>query len=60
MLIILPFFLRNEKSAAEVIKTFEKFSLYSGLKINNTKCEIAGIEAKRELRWQSVEWNVLI
>ena len=32
------FFLRNEKSATEVIKTFDKFSLFSGLKINNAKC----------------------
>ena len=36
------YFLRNEKSATEVIKTFEKFPLYSGLKINNAKCKIAG------------------
>ena len=28
------FFLRNEKSAAEIIKTFDNFSLFSGLKIN--------------------------
>ena len=47
MQMILPF-LRNEKSAAtEVIKTFEKFSLYSGLKINNAKCEIASIGVKK-------------
>ena len=32
------FFLRNEKLATKVIKTFDKFSLFSGLKINNTKC----------------------
>ena len=41
------FFLRNEKSAIEVIKTFDKFSLFSGLKINNAKCETAGIDAKK-------------
>ena len=42
-------FLRNEKSATEVIKTFDKFSLFSGLKINNAKCEIADIGAKKRL-----------
>ena len=41
------FFLRNEKSATEVIKTFDKFSLFSGLKISNAKCEIAGIGVKK-------------
>ena len=54
------FFLRNEKSATEVIKTFEKFSLYSGIKINNAKCEIAGIGVKKGVKIHSVEWNVLI
>ena len=34
------FFLRNEKSATEVIKMFDKYSLFSGLKINNAKCKI--------------------
>ena len=41
------FLLRNEKSATEVIKTFGKFSLFSGLKISNAKCEIAGIGVKK-------------
>ena len=54
------FFLRNKKSATEVIKTFDKFSLFSGLKINNTKCEIVDISVKKGLRWHSVEWNVSI
>ena len=49
------FFLRNEKSATEVIKTFDKFSLFSGLKINYAKCKIAGIGIKKGLRWHSVE-----
>ena len=51
------FFLRNEKSATEVIKTFDKFSLFSGLKINNAKCEIAGIVAKKRL--DETLWNGL-
>ena len=43
-------FLRNEKSATEVIKTFKKSSLYSGLKINNAKFEIAGIGVKKGVK----------
>ena len=50
------FFLRNEKSATEVIKTFEKFSLYSGLK----SVKLLALQLKRGLRSHSVEWNVLI
>ena len=53
-------FLRNEKSATEVIKTFDKFSLFSGLKINNVRCKIPGIGVKKGLRWHSMEWNVSI
>ena len=44
------FFLRNEKSAIEVIKTFDKFSLFSGLKL-------LALVSKRGLIWHSVEWN---
>ena len=43
------FFLRNEKSATGVIKTFDKFSLFSELKINNTKWEIAGINCQKRV-----------
>ena len=50
MQMTLVFFLRNEKSATEVIKTFDKFSLFSGLKINNAKCEIAGIGVKKGVK----------
>ena len=60
MQMTLPFFLKNEKSATEVIKTFDKFSLFPGLKINNAKCEIVGIGVKNGLRWHSVEWNFSI
>ena len=52
------FFLRNEKLATEVIKTSDKFSDFSDLKINNAKCEIACIGVKQGLEWHSVEWNV--
>ena len=41
------YFLRKEKSGTEAIKTFDKFSLFSRLKINNVKCEIAGIGVKK-------------
>ena len=44
------FFLRNEKSATELIKTFDQFSLFSGLKINNAKCEIADIGVKKGVK----------
>ena len=47
MQMALLFFLRNEKSATEAIKTPDKFSFFSALKINNAKCEIAGIVSKK-------------
>ena len=40
------FFIKNESSAIEIFKTFESFSKYSGLKVNKSKCEIAGIGVK--------------
>ena len=40
------FFLKDEKSAIEIFNTFDIFSKYSGLKINKSKCEIAGIGVK--------------
>ena len=46
----LLFFLRNEKSATEVIKTFDKFSHFSGLKIVDAKCEIASIGVKKRVK----------
>ena len=44
------FFLKNEKLATEVIKTFDKFSLFSGFKINHAKCQIAGIGVKKRVK----------
>ena len=38
--------LQNQNSAIEIFNTFDKFSAFSGLKINKSKCEIAGIGAK--------------
>ena len=40
---ILLFFLSHENSVTEVIQIFEYFSIFSGLKPNKSKCEIAGI-----------------
>ena len=37
------FFLQNEKSATEVLNNFNITSQFSGLKINKSKCEVAGI-----------------
>ena len=41
------FFLKNEKSALQVFATFSEFSNYSGLNVNRSKCEFAGIGVKR-------------
>ena len=43
-------FLRNEISETEVIKAFDKFSPFSEPKINNAKCEIAGIGVKKGVK----------
>ena len=37
------FFLKNKGSVLEVVKTFQMFSEYSGLRLNTKKCEIAGL-----------------
>ena len=41
------FFLRNEKSATEVIRTFDKFSLFSERKIDNAKLRMSAICVKK-------------
>ena len=38
-----PSFLQNEKSATKVLNNLNIMSQYSGLKINKSKCEVAGI-----------------
>ena len=50
MQMTLPFFLGIEKLATEVIKMLDKFSLFSRGKINNAKCEIAGIGVEKEIK----------
>ena len=37
------FFLKKKKSVKEVLNTFNEFSLFSSLKPNLSKCEIAGV-----------------
>ena len=39
------FFLKDTKSVIELMKIFDKFSKFSGLKLNKSKCEIVGIGA---------------
>ena len=41
-------FLDNEKSATELIKTFDNF--FWGLKISDSKCETAGISVKKRVK----------
>ena len=48
------FFLKNEASVLELLKTFEIFSKYSGLLLNKSKCELAGIGAKKDVYGESV------
>ena len=49
------FFLRNEKSATEVIKTFDKFSLFLDLKSIMQSAKLQALVSKKGLRWHSVE-----
>ena len=37
------FFLKDEKAVIELMKTFDIFSTFFGLKPNKNKCEIAGL-----------------
>ena len=39
------FFLKDEKSIIELMKTFDILSTFSGLKRNKSNCEIAGLRA---------------
>ena len=44
------FFLKDEKSVIESMKTFDIFSTFSGLKPNKSKCEIAGLGALKGIK----------
>jgi len=48
------FFLQNIRSVKELLKTFDTFSRYSGLLLNKSKCELAGIGAKKDDLGESV------
>ena len=37
------FFLKDKESVKKVMNVFDNFSIYSGLKLNKSKCAIAGI-----------------
>ena len=42
------FFLKDKKSVKKVMNVFDTFSIYSGLKLNKSKCEIAGISILKD------------
>ena len=44
------FFLQNENSATEVLNNFDIMFQFSGLKINKSKCEVAGIEVMKGVK----------
>ena len=44
------FFVKNESSVIEIFNCFDLFSKYAGLKINKSKCEIAGIGVKNGVK----------
>ena len=44
------FFVKDKESALQIFNTFDLFSKYSGLKINKSKCEIAGIGVKNGVK----------
>lgn len=44
------FILKNTDSIYEILNTFDIFSEFSGLKINRSKCEIAGIGVKNGVK----------
>ena len=47
------FFIKNTSSVIEIFKTFEKCSEFSGLNVNKSKCEIAGIGVQNGAKRQS-------
>ena len=53
------FFVSDIASVNEIIKSFNIFSKYSGLKLNTSKCEIFGIGVKNNVLWHSVVSKML-
>ena len=52
------FFLKDVNSIKEMVNSFHIFSLFSGLRSNLSKCEIAGIGVLKGSIWQSGVYNV--
>ena len=44
------FFLKDENSVTDLMKTFDIFSTISGLKPNKSKCKIAGLDALKGVK----------
>ena len=44
------FFLKDGKSVIELMKTFEIFSTFPGIKLNKSKYEIAGLGALKRVK----------
>ena len=40
------FFIKNTDTVNKIFECFEKFSTFSGLNVNKSKCQIAGIGSK--------------
>ena len=50
-------FLKDKESVKKVINVFDTFSIYSGLKPNKSKCEIAGIGVLKGVSINGSLWN---
>ena len=50
MQMILHFFLKGKNYVIELMKTSDIFSTFSGLKLNRSKCEIAGLGALKGVK----------
>ena len=48
------FFLKDKESVKEVMNVFATFFIYSGLKTNKCKCEIAGIGVLKGTMWNGI------
>ena len=58
------YFLKDEKPVIELIKTFDIFSTFSGLKPNKSKYEIANFYAPKGVKlngtlWNEIYWSIL-
>ena len=51
----ITFFLKDKESAKEAANFFDTFSIYSGLKPDKSKCEIAGIGVLKEVSMELCE-----